>query len=224
MEYRMEHIEEILSLLYPELGRPLEECDVLDLGCGSGVLSVPTAKYVHNVKAIDFNPRYLEEAVRHARERGANNIVFELKSIFDLNEQGRFDIVFCSDVLEHVEEQKKLVKVIVDALKPGGIFYLTTNNKLWPLDGHCGLPFLTYLPRKWADKYVRAMGKGQRFHIYPLTYSQLRRLLNSFPVEYQFKPPDKPNRLMYKLGKALVKLSPFFWNFANAFQVIGKKK
>jgi len=224
MKYRMEHIEEILSLLYPELSRPLKERYVLDLGCGTGVLSVPTAKYVNYVKAIDLNPDYLEQAAKHAKERGVNNIEFELKSIFNFNEQEKFDIVFSSDVLEHVEEQERLLAVIVNALKPGGVFYPSTNNKLWPLEGHYGLPFLTYLPRKWADRYVAAMGKGQRFCVYPLSYSALKKLLDSFPIQYQFKPPEKPNPFMYKLGKARVKFSPFFWNFANAFQGIGKKE
>jgi SAM-dependent methyltransferase len=156
-----------------------------------------------------------------AAKEGLSNAAFETVSIFDYEAAGAFDIAICSDVIEHIQDQMGLLKVLVDNLRVGGAFFLTTNNKLWPLEGHHRLPFLSYLPRGWADRYVRAMGKGDRFRIYPLTLSQLRNLLDSFPLRYELKPPENPKTLLYKFGKRLVQADDVFWNLANAFQLVG---
>lgn len=221
---RMSEIDDILSLLYPELKKPLKKCDVLDLGCGKGFLSIPIALRVHGLRGIEMNPARVEAANRWAEIEGLKNTEFLVGSILDLEETESYDIVICSDVLEHIKEQEKVMATIVSSLRPGGVFYLTTNNKLWPFEGHHRLPFLSYLPRKWANGYVRLTKRGSHFRIYPLTYWQLRSLLDRFPITYAFKPPRNPKHFLHKIGKKMVEASQFFWNFANAFQVIGTRR
>lgn len=218
---RYREIDDLLFLLKPFLDKPLEDCHIVDLGCGPGSLSIPIAKSVKSVVGVDANGRLIDEAREWAEKEGLSNTRFEAVSIFDFNERGSFDLVICSDVLEHVLHQRDLIELIVDALRVRGAFYMTTNNKLWPVEGHHKLPFLSYLPRKWADRYVRFMGRGDRFRIYPLTLSQLKKLLSEFPVAYELKPPRNPKSLLYRFGKQLVQADEMFWNLANAFQVIG---
>ncbi len=223
-EWRLRHIDNILALLYPELEKPLKECKVLDVGCGVGVLSLPIAERVKFLCGIDINPT----AIKKARERAAadeiKNVEFRVESILDSTMYEEFDIVLLSDVIEHVAEQEQALRKAIRALEHGGVFYLTTNNKLWPIEGHKYLPFLSYLPRHWANRYVRLVkGEGDYEGYYLLTYTQLKKLLNSLPITYTFKPPPAPDRLLYKIGTRLVRLHPHFWMFANAFLVIGKK-
>jgi 2-polyprenyl-3-methyl-5-hydroxy-6-metoxy-1,4-benzoquinol methylase len=218
---RYREIDDLLSLVKPSLDKPLKECSVVDLGCGPGSLSIPIARRVESVVGVDDNARLIKRAKDWADKAGLSNTRFETVSIFDFAERERFDLAICSDVLEHVSDQRGLIDALINVLRVGGAFYMTTNNKLWPLEGHHRLPFLSYLPRGWADRYVRFMGKGEYFRIYPLTLSQLKELLSRFPVSYELKPPRNPKTLLYRMGKRLVEVDEMFWNLANAFQVTG---
>lgn len=224
MRYREEHIDDILSLLYPQLTKPLEECTVLDMGCGLGALSLPASRRVKSVKGIDVNEAYVARCKEKAKQEGVTNATFEVKSLFDFDEEAQYDIVLCSDVLEHVEDQNGVLEKILFTLKDGGVFYLTTNNKYWPMEGHFGLLFLSYLPREKAEREVQRTGRGKVYNVYPLSYNMLRELLSKYPIEYEFKPPKNPQKLVYKIGSGLTKMSSIFWNFSNAFQVVGKKR
>jgi SAM-dependent methyltransferase len=224
MRYREEHIDDILSLLYPQLTKPLQECTVLDMGCGLGALSLPASHRVKSVKGIDVDQSYIARCVERAEQDNITNAAFEVKSLFDLDGQEQYDIVLCSDVLEHVEDQEGLLERIVISLEDGGVFYLTTNNKYWPMEGHFGLLFLSYLPRDKAEEEVRRTGKGKVYNVYPLSYNMIKGLLSKYPIDFEFKTPMKPHKLMYRLGSHLISISPFFWNFSNAFQIVGQKR
>jgi SAM-dependent methyltransferase len=224
MQYREKHIDDILSLLYPQLTKPLNECTVLDMGCGIGGLSIPAASRVKTIKGIDLNESYITACKEKATAEGLDNIEFEIKSLFELQEKERYDVVLCSDVLEHVANQDGLLSKIVQTLKENGVFYLTTNNKYWPMEGHYGLLFLSYQSREKALKRIVRRGKGRVYNVYPLSYRDLKRLLAGHPIEYEFKPPRNPEKTGYKVGSWLTRRSSFFWNFSNAFQVIGKKR
>jgi len=222
MQYREEHIDDILSLLYPQLTKPLEECTVLDMGCGIGGLSIPASFRVKEILGIDVNESYVSICKEKAEEKGADNAEFKVMSLFNLDEEGVYDVVLCSDVLEHVQNQDGVLRAIVTSLKDDGVFYLTTNNKYWPMEGHYGMLFLSYQSREKALKRVKR--KNWKFYnIYPLSYRRVRELLSKHPIEYEFKAPKNPSQLIYKIGAKFVRMSSLFWNFSNAFQVIGKK-
>lgn len=224
IKHREQHIHDILSLLYPQLTKPLEECMVLDMGCGIGGLSIPAALMVKHIKGIDLNESYISICKKKAREKGLVNVDFEKRSIFEVDEEGKYDIVLCSDVLEHIPDQDGVLEKMVFSLVDGGVFYLTTNNKYWPMEGHYGLLFLSYQSREGALKRIIRRKKGAAYNIYPLSYGDLKNLLANHPVDYELKPPRNPERVLYKFGSWLVRRSPFFWNFSNAFQVVGKKR
>ncbi len=224
MKYREEHIDDILSLLYPQLTKPLEECDVLDMGCGIGGLSIPASTRVNSVIGIDLNESYITICKEKAKAKSIENAKFKVMSLFDLEEKGRYDIVLCSDVLEHVEDQDGVIRMIAFSLKEDGVFYLTTNNKYWPMEGHYGLLFLSYQSRERALKRIIRRKKGGEYNIYPLSYGEVKELLSKHPLEYEFKAPKNPQRWIYRMGSLFVRASPFFWNFSNAFQIVGKKR
>ncbi|MCK5291659.1 MAG: methyltransferase domain-containing protein [Thermoplasmata archaeon] len=224
MQYREGHIDDILSLLYPQLTKPLNECTVLDMGCGVGGLSIPASFRVKEIRGIDVDESYISICKQSAKEKGLTNATFEVKSLFDLDEKDAYDVVLCSDVLEHVEDQEGVLRNIVRTLKVGGVFYLTTNNKCWPMEGHYGLLFLSYQSREKALRRVIRKGKGKVYNIYPLSYGNLKQLLSKYPIEYEFKAPRNPDKFIYKMGSGMVKLTSYFWNFSNAFQIIGKKR
>lgn len=224
IEYRAKHISDFMSLLRPELEKDDAECDVLDVGCGLGVYSLAISPHVKSVYGIDYDSKLVACCKKSAGELGLHNVKFERISALDLKDREAYDIVILSDVLEHIKEQSALLNICINALRPGGVMYISTNNKWWPIEGHKFLPFLTYMPRNIANKYVRFMGKGNDYEGYYLpSYMALREMLDKLPAEYVFKPPINRERLMYRVGARLVEFSQSFWLFANAFQVIVKK-
>lgn len=219
-QYRAGHVGELLQLLYPELRKPLEECRLLDIGSGVGTLAIPAARLVKSVLAVDVRPEHRRACEEWASREGLRNVGVKEASVLELDE-GTFDIVICSDLVEHVEDQDGVIAAITRHLTPEGAYYLSTNNKWWPLEGHTRLPLPTYLPRRWGDRYVRFMGLRPRFDIYPLSLSGLLRLLERHGLTWALKPPVHPHTALYRLGARIVAKDPVFWNLANAFQVIG---
>ncbi len=221
---RSQYVEDLLSLLYPELQKPLAECRLLDLGSGLGTISIPAARVVHSVLGIDIEPAYVRRAQESAAREQATNVTFRVGSATDLSE-GQFDIVLCDYVLEHVEDPNALVSMIARHLEPDGVYYLSTNNKWWPFEGHYGLPLpiVSWLPRPWANRYVRFLKLGTKYDIYAISWNRLRFLLHRNGLTWSLKPPIRPYTVAQKVGKRLVNLSPAFWSIANVFQVVGRR-
>lgn len=100
---------------------------VLDIGCGGGILSEDLARAGAHVTAIDPSRETLKLARAHAR-REKLAIAYRHGFAEDLRERARYDIVFAVDVLEHVEDLERTLDVALRALKPGGWFGYLTHN------------------------------------------------------------------------------------------------
>lgn len=221
--YRAEHIADILDLIRPHLLIPLEECRMLDMGSGLGTICVPASRHVRSVVAVDTDPASLARSREWAEREGRTNLTFLVRSLLDLPRDS-FDIVICSDVIEHVEDQDGVAASLVRSLGPEGVYYLSTNNRWWPMEGHFGLPFLSWLPRRWADRYVRSMGRGSRYDISPLSLSETTNLLSRHGLTWTLVAPMRPHTRLYRFGKWLVERDPSWWKVANAFQFVGGKR
>lgn len=104
----------------------------LDVGCGGGLLAEEFARLGCAVTGIDPSELSLETARRHARESGLR-INYQLGSgerlPFDDNS---FDLVYCCDVLEHVQDLERVVSEIARVLKKDGVFLYDTINRTFP--------------------------------------------------------------------------------------------
>ncbi len=221
---RAGHVEDLLQLLYPELQKPLRECRLLDLGSGLGTNAIPAAKIVRSVHGVEIEPAYAERARTWAAQEGLTNVTFEVGSATEVD-AGPFDIVLCDYLLEHIPNPDLLVAVIARHLDPDGAYYLSTNNKWWPLEGHFGmpLPLISWLPRPWADRYIRVLGLGKEYNVYPVSWPRLRSMLDRHGLSWTLKPPLHPYTAAQKVGKRLVGVSPAVWSVANVFQVVGRR-
>jgi 2-polyprenyl-3-methyl-5-hydroxy-6-metoxy-1,4-benzoquinol methylase len=134
---------------------------ILDLGCGMGGLTTALALEGASVQPLDFNPHYC----RITRLRGARyglrfspvNAAGEHLPFAD----GRFDLVVCMDVLEHVSDPEKLIAEIARCLKPGGLCQLTAINRFAFRDPHYHVRFVNWLPRRLANPYLRLVGRSK---------------------------------------------------------------
>ena len=93
---------------------------VLDVGCGGGILLKKAKdKKICEVYGVDFS----SVAVNVCKKNGLNVIQSKLPDIPYTDNS--FDVVICSEVLEHLSEPEKTIKQMLRVLKPNGTFIIT---------------------------------------------------------------------------------------------------
>lgn len=97
---------------------------ILDIGCGPGTITADLAELVPQgkVTGVDCAEVVLENARAHVQERAINNCVFEVVDANGLPyADASFDVVFCHQVLQHVNDPVGILKEMLRVAKPGGI-------------------------------------------------------------------------------------------------------
>lgn len=131
-EFRPLHEINPLRLEWINALAPLAGKDVCDIGCGGGILAESMAKKGARVTGIDLSEKALKVADLHSLESGVA-VRYEMISAEDLaaREAGRYDVVTCMEMLEHVPDPSSIVKACTTLVKPGGhVFFSTINRNL----------------------------------------------------------------------------------------------
>ena len=107
-----------------------EGAEVLDVGCGNGVISRYLGEKGFVVRGVDVSPK----AIERAKELNTfPNVRFEVVSAEQLVADGkRYHAVVCSEVLEHLNEPGKLLKVLHQILHDDGVLVVTVPNGKGP--------------------------------------------------------------------------------------------
>lgn len=102
---------------------PPASIKILDVGCGNGTITLPLGMYGYNIVGIDVD----EDSIAAAKKRNDfPNVFLDFTDIDTINED--FDVILCTQVLEHLEYPDKLIKKMVSRLKADGIMILTIPN------------------------------------------------------------------------------------------------
>ncbi|MDR2031398.1 MAG: bifunctional 2-polyprenyl-6-hydroxyphenol methylase/3-demethylubiquinol 3-O-methyltransferase UbiG [Azoarcus sp.] len=104
--------------------------DALDIGCGGGILAEGMAARGANVTGIDLSEKILSVARLHLFESGLD-IDYQLIAAEDFaaTHAGRFDVVTCMEMLEHVPDPASTVAACTRLLRPGGQAFFATLNR-----------------------------------------------------------------------------------------------
>ena len=129
-EFRPLHEINPLRLDWINSQAPLNGKNVVDIGCGGGILSESMAKRGANVTGIDLSEKALKVADLHSLETGVR-VHYELIAAEELAEReaGQFDIVTCMEMLEHVPDPAAIVAACAKLAKPGGRVFFSTINR-----------------------------------------------------------------------------------------------
>jgi SAM-dependent methyltransferase len=155
------------DLLRAFMGRARIDFDgktVLDIGCGTGGLSTGICGAGGTYLGLDFHG-ILDLASILISELGLDDAHIGRASATHLPLQSKcVDYVIAFDVIEHLvggyQWQLRFLREIRRVLKPEGVVLMTTQNKLYPMEGHTFLPFPQYLPAPIADMYVKWRNPG----------------------------------------------------------------
>lgn len=106
---------------------------VLDLGCGTGSMTIPLAKRGFDMIGLDLSPDMLSLAREREEMAGCSQILWTMQDMTDFSLYGMVDAaVSCLDSINHLSEEGELLdclKCISQYLLPGGIFIFDVNSK-----------------------------------------------------------------------------------------------
>ena len=136
--------------------KSLSNFNILDLGCGGGLVCEPLARLGANITGIDFVKQNIIAAKKHAKKTNTN-IEYLHQNINNLKLKKKYDAILILEVLEHIEDWKKIIINVKKLLKPKGKIIISTINrnifsKLFAI-------FIAENILKWVPKKTHTYGK-----------------------------------------------------------------
>ena len=109
----------------------LEGQHALDVGCGGGILAEAMARSGAQTLGIDLAEKSLKVAQLHALQNQVQGITYEKIPVEELAERspGRFDLITCMEMLEHVPDPRSVIESCSRLVKPGGWVFFSTINR-----------------------------------------------------------------------------------------------
>ena len=112
----------------PNINMPLEKINILDIGCGGGLLCEPLNRLGAKVTGIDASNNNIEIAKMHAKEMNLNiKYVHCAPENFKL--KNKFDVILNMEVVEHVLDVEFFIHNCSKLIKENGIMFVATINK-----------------------------------------------------------------------------------------------
>ena len=108
--------------------KPLDKINILDIGCGGGLLSEPMTRLGANVTGIDASNRNISIAKLHAKKNKLK-INYICSSPEKLKIQKKFDVILNMEIVEHVEDINFFINSCSKLLKKNGLMFVATLNK-----------------------------------------------------------------------------------------------
>ena len=108
--------------------KPLTKINILDIGCGGGLLTEPMCRLGANVVGIDASKKNIDIAKFHAKKNGLK-INYLCATPEDLKIKKKFDVILNMEIVEHVENVNFFLKKSSELLKKNGLMFIATLNK-----------------------------------------------------------------------------------------------
>jgi 2-polyprenyl-6-hydroxyphenyl methylase/3-demethylubiquinone-9 3-methyltransferase len=130
-EFKPLHQINPLRLAWIEKQSGLLGKNVLDVGCGGGILAESMARRGASVLGIDLSSKALKMAELHAMDVNTGNLSYREVSAEALAAEApeQYDVVTCMEMLEHVPDHASVVKACATLVKPGGWVFFSTINR-----------------------------------------------------------------------------------------------
>ncbi|CAM3582879.1 Ubiquinone biosynthesis O-methyltransferase [Vibrio aerogenes CECT 7868] len=148
---------------------------VLDVGCGGGILSESMAREGADVTGLDMGKEPLEIARLHARsEQLRISYVEETVEAHAQENTGRYDVITCMEMLEHVPDPFSVIQACAQLVKPGGHVFFSTLNRniksyLFAIVG--------------AEKLLKIVPEGTHEHDKFIRPSELLKMIDKTPLQ-----------------------------------------
>lgn len=215
--------QRIFELVTRVVGRAGEKLDVADIGCGPGAQSLVWALAGHRVHGVDINEGLLALARKRADEAGFA-VDFCLGSATNLPfADASMDVCLAPEILEHVPDWQACLREFSRILRPGGVLYLSTTNRLCPVQMEYNLPLYSWYPSRLKRHCERLAVTTRRewvsYATYPavhwFTFYELRDFLLTQGVDSMDRFDQIEVGALGPLGRSAVRairgLAPLRW-------------
>lgn len=130
------YIRKILKDLIPKIES--KHPKVFDAGTGFAQYSYFIAKKFPNTKilAVDIKDDYLNDAENFFKKLNFKNVDFKIDDLRKINYQNEFDLILCVDVMEHIDDDEKVLRNFFNALKKEGYLIINTPSIYGGSDVH----------------------------------------------------------------------------------------
>jgi len=127
---RIQYIKEniIKNFNLPKNNEPLSGINILDIGCGGGLLSEPMSRLGASVTGIDASEKNIQIAKLHSKKNKLK-INYICSSPEKINVKKKFDVILNMEIIEHVEDVELFLKSSSNLLKKNGLMFIATINK-----------------------------------------------------------------------------------------------
>ena len=106
----------------------LEGLNILDIGCGGGLMSEPIARLGAKVTGIDASEKNINVAKLHSEKSGLKINYFK-SSPENLDQSEKFDVILNLEIVEHVDNLNFYIKSCKKLLKKNGLMFTATLNR-----------------------------------------------------------------------------------------------
>lgn len=131
-ELRVQYLKESICLRFgrdPENDKPLTGLEIIDIGCGGGILSESMAMLGANVHGIDVVEKSINVAAQHSRQNSLP-VNYEYAGAEEIVERGsKYDVVLNMEVVEHVADLPLFMSACAQLVNDNGIMFVATINR-----------------------------------------------------------------------------------------------
>jgi len=127
IEYILEKIKDHFNIKNQN-GNILKGLNILDIGCGGGLISEPMCRLGANVTGIDASEKNIKVAKLHSA-KSKLKINYQIKSPEQLDASEKFDIILNLEIVEHVDNVKLYLESCNSLLKNNGLMFTATLNR-----------------------------------------------------------------------------------------------
>ncbi len=138
----------------PNSFTPLKGMNILDIGCGGGLVCEPVARLGGNITGIDADAAAIDVARDHAADSGLK-IDYQVKAAEEIKKT--YDVVLALEIVEHVTNVEDFVTSCAKLLKPGGLIIFSTLNRT-PKSFALGIMAAEYILR-WVPRGTHSWQK-----------------------------------------------------------------
>ena len=156
----------------------------LDIGCSTGAMTFELADLFNYIIGIDLDVEALLVGLSDNNILINDHINLINANIMDLPIKNEtIDVIICSQVYEHVQNDLILVKEMYRVLKPKGLIFFSGPNRSFPFEFHYNLPFIHWLPNKLENDLLMIFSKGNKLYERIKTKKELKELFTDFYIE-----------------------------------------
>ncbi len=176
---RTQKFKKIISVLQ-DFNPGTQFLNCLDIGCSSGLITSLFGDCFRMAIGMDVDQEAVQYAGHHSLSARVQFLIADSMTLpFPDNS---LDVIVCNHIYEHVPYADHMMDEIHRVLKEKGFCYFSAGNKYMIMEGHYGLPFLSWVPKALAHLYLRVAEKGDFYYEDHRSLRGLKQMAKRFQI------------------------------------------